>query len=179
MTWTRHVRTDLAHSLLLGSTTSDPDPKPGDPREWSLGQEYPKPGSKLERVARIALARELRRGDEQFIKLVAAMIDPRTSNPLNPRTGKPRIYPTKLPKNSIIKQKIEFTPLDKRREPKISARRDLAIATFIHEWRVKHPRQSRESAIAEAAEHFRLDAKTIWGVWNGCKPPPEPSGHCK
>jgi hypothetical protein len=165
MTWTRHVRTDLAHSLLLGSTTSDP-------RGWSLGQEYPKPGSKLERVARKALARALRRGDEQFIKLVAAMIDPRTGNP-------PK-YSSKLPKNSIIKRKIDFAPSrDKRREPKISARRDLEIATFIHEWRAKHPHQSVESGIAEAAEHFRLDDKTVWGVWNDYKPARPPNRHCK
>jgi hypothetical protein len=145
MTWTRHARTDLAHDLLLGRTTSDP-------KGWYPQRDYPEPGSKRERVARIALARELRRGDQYFMGLVAAMIDPRTES-------------------SIIKQKIEFTPSkDRRREPKISGRRDLEIAAFMHEWRATHPDQSIEQVIAKAAEHFGFTDRVIWDAWKTYKP---------
>jgi hypothetical protein len=154
MTWTRHVRTDLAHSLLMGRTT-------GDPKGWYPQQKYPEPGTKLERVARKALARALRRGDEQFIKLVSSMIHPGT-------------------KSSIIERKIEFTwSEDRRFEPKISGRRDLEIATFIHEWRAKHPGQSIPSAIAEAADHFGFADRTIWDVWKEYKPTSRSNRHCK
>jgi hypothetical protein len=90
-------------------------------------------------------------GDEQFIKLVAAMIHPRN-------------------KSSIIKQKIEFTPKDKRLEPKISTRRDLEIAAFIHEWLAKHPDQGIASVAVEAADHFGYTEQIIWAVWKKYKP---------
>jgi hypothetical protein len=144
MTWTRASRTDLAHDLLLGRTTSDQ-------QSWHPQHEYPEPGSKRERVARIALARELRKGDQYFIGLVAAMIDPRTES-------------------LIIRQKIEFTPKDRRRESKISGRRDIEIAAFMHEWRAKHPDQSIESVVAEAAEHFGFSERIIWDAWKKYKP---------
>jgi hypothetical protein len=147
MTWTRHARTILAHELLQGTTTpSDPHP-----RGWSQPQEYPKPGSKRERAARSALARELRRGDERFINMVAAMIDPRN-------------------KSSIIKQKIEFTPKDRRCEPKISGRRKIEIAAFMHEWLSKHPGQNITSAVVEAAKQLGLADGIIWDAWKIYKP---------
>jgi hypothetical protein len=146
-TWRRHARADLAHDLLLGTT-----PGGTHPRGWISQRQYPQPGSKHERVARIALARELRRGDQYFIGLVAAMIDPRTES-------------------SIIKQKIEFTPSkDRRRESKVLDRRDLDIAAFMHEWRTTHPGQSIESAVESAADHFGLAKRIIWGAWEIYKP---------
>lgn len=149
MTWKRHIRTNLAHDLLLGIT----DPAP-HPRGWVSQRRYPQPGSKHERVARIALARELRRRDEYFIGLVAAMIDPDTEHP-------------------AIEQSIQFiVSKDRRREPKVSVRRDLDIATFIHEWLSKQPNDGISASVEAAADHFGLASKIVWDAWAKFKPAP-------
>jgi hypothetical protein len=141
--WMRQSRTNLAHEMLLGRPADDSS-------GWYLKRNYPERGSKRERVARIALARELRRGDEYFIKLVAAMIDPRTNS-------------------SIIKQKIEFETADKRREPKTSDRRDVEVAAFLHEWREQHPGEPVDDAIAAAEDHFGFGQRIIWSIWSRFK----------
>jgi hypothetical protein len=143
MTWTRHARTILAHELLLGRPTSDP-------RGWYSKREFPKPGSKRERVARKALANAIRWKDEFVLQFVADMIDPRTDS-------------------AIIRQKIEFAPAkDRRLEHKTSGRRDIEIAAFMHERRAQG--KSTQDAALDAAEHFGFAVGIIWEAWKVFKP---------
>jgi hypothetical protein len=138
--WTRHAREHLVHELLFGWPVSAAD-------GWYPRRGYPEPGSKRERVARIALANALRKGDAFSIGAVAAPIDPRTDS-------------------AIAAQQIEFTSAkDKRHEPKTSLRRNIEIAEFLHDWRGKHPSESIEEAVAAAVDRFGFENRMIWNVW--------------
>jgi hypothetical protein len=145
MRWTRHIRESLAHELLFGWPESD---KAG----WDSTRRFPVAGSKRERVARIALARALRTGDEFFVGAVAALIDPCTES-------------------TIVTRKIEFVRAkDRRHESKTSRRRDIEIAAFLHEWREQHRGESTEATVAATADHFGFADRVIWNVWKNFKP---------
>jgi hypothetical protein len=127
----------LASALLLGTPG-------GDPRYYN--RKFPKPGSKRELAARAALARELLAEAPQgyFVKLIAAMIDPRTDSP-------------------FIRQTIKF--VRHKGGLRASGRRHLEIATFMRAHREKHPELAVEQAALDAADHFEVSERTIWAAW--------------
>ncbi len=139
-------RARLAHRLLAGTLTSDPE-------GWYPKRRYP--SGKRELAARQALADELRREapDGYFVHIIAAMIDPRTDS-------------------ELIRQKIEFAPAkDSRLETKTSWKLDHDIARFMHEYREKHPgRGSVTKAVDAAVDHFGFETRRIEEAWKMYKP---------
>jgi hypothetical protein len=140
---------ELAEELLLGKPA-------GDARGWYIKREYLKPDSKRERVARIALARELRKEAPvgHFVHLLAALIDPRPPRKANGGTTR-RVIP---------KQTVQFVPPKGGR--RASGRADLDIVVFMREWLAQDPkRRKTDAAVVQAKNHFDVSESRVWQAW--------------